>query len=79
VSHSYWQRGVDGRSVQLMKLEVAYDLEIKRAALISHFDVETRGRAIALAPIGLKYGGHLDVSFTKVSKKETEQSEKKSQ
>ncbi len=55
---------VDGPPIAYMDLGVEYKLRIIRPRLVSHFEVETRGRSLSLAPVQMGDGVEAQVTFT---------------
>lgn len=53
---------LNGHDMELMHLKVDYNVWVFHPAIISHFNVETRGRAMTFAPFDLPIGGSVQVT-----------------
>jgi len=54
---------VDDLDIEWAELSVRYKVAIARPAVISYFEIESRGRVVSLAPIQLQGDGTMQVNF----------------
>ncbi len=54
---------VDGKEIEKMKLDVSFTVRVVRPGIVSHYEVQSRGRILSLAPVQLEGGGHIQVGF----------------
>jgi len=54
---------VDGMEIAWAEQLVRYNARIVRPAVISHFEVRTRGRVVSLAPVHLPVGGAMEMKL----------------
>ncbi|MGH9734009.1 MAG: restriction endonuclease [Candidatus Acidiferrales bacterium] len=54
---------VNGDEIESAVLKVAYRIWVYHPAIISHFDVKTRGRAMTFAPLDLPFGRNTQVTL----------------
>jgi hypothetical protein len=57
---------VDDREIEMVRLLVDFDVRIIRPAVISQFEVSTRGRVVFLAPVSIN-GSEIQIGFTALS------------
>lgn len=54
---------MDGKEIEKLKLHVSFSARLIRPGIVSHYEVESRGRILSLAPVQLEGGGHIQVGF----------------
>ncbi len=54
---------VDGKDIEKLTLHVTFSVRLVRPGIVSHYEVESRGRILSLAPVQLEGGGHIQVGF----------------
>jgi len=54
---------VDGKEIEKLTLHVMFSVRLVRPGIVSHYEVESRGRILSLAPVQLEGGGHIQVGF----------------
>jgi hypothetical protein len=51
------------KEIEKITLHVTFSVRILRPGIASHYEVESRGRMLSLAPVQLRDGGHIQVHF----------------
>ncbi len=54
---------IDNKDIEKMELTASFTIRVARPGIVSHYEVETRGRILTLAPVRFKDGGHIQVGF----------------
>lgn len=54
---------VNGMSIKRLRLKVSFQIRIVRPAVVSHYEVATRGRILSFAPVSVGEDGHIQASF----------------
>ncbi len=54
---------VDGKEIEKLRLDVTFSVRVVRPGIVSHYEVQSRGRILSLAPVQLEGGGHIQVGF----------------
>jgi hypothetical protein len=58
---------INGREIEALLIEVEFPVQVIGVRVISHFEVETRGRVISFAPVDIA-GTIVDAGFVFVSR-----------
>lgn len=53
----------DGKEIEKLTLRVTFSVRLVRPGIVSHYEVESRGRILSLAPVYLDGGGHIQIGF----------------
>jgi hypothetical protein len=54
---------IDDRAVEKLILDVTFTTRLIRPGIVSHYEVQSRGRVLSLAPVELGGGGFIQVGF----------------